>query len=114
MSTARLKSGADHQQRVSCMLGAPRPAAATLWRGLLSIVSCREIGRDVLSAIALAKAEGFAKSGFRPTARWGFGPLVCKAVLLRNELREQFLALFRNNRVLPLFALERVDNPKEP
>jgi hypothetical protein len=42
---------------ISQTLGAPRPAAATLWRGLLSIVSCREIGRDV----------GLAKSGFRPT-----------------------------------------------
>ncbi len=44
------------------VLGQKRPQRAEtrrryLWRGLLSIVSCREIGRDV----------GFAKSGFRPT-----------------------------------------------
>ena len=31
-----------------------------------------------------------------------------------NELGKQFLALLRNDRVLPLFALERVDNPKDP
>ena len=40
------------------MVGAPRPAAATLWRGLdLCLVASGELGRDV----------GSAKSGLRPT-----------------------------------------------
>lgn len=33
---------------------------------------------------------------------------------LRSQFRKQLFALFRNDRVLPLFGLERVDDPKEP
>jgi hypothetical protein len=33
---------------------------------------------------------------------------------LGSQFRKQLFALFRNDRVLPLFGLERVDDPKEP
>jgi hypothetical protein len=33
---------------------------------------------------------------------------------LRNQFREQFFTLFRHDRVLPLFGLERVDHSEEP
>jgi len=79
-STARLKSGAIQPSKWY-PFPAPRPAAATLWRGLFCVVSRRRVGRGPASAgrsrvFALPGPESlsFAVSPTRPIAATAFSP----------------------------------------
>jgi hypothetical protein len=99
----------------SLLIARRRPSSIVYALGFRAAALGKRVSEYTSSVRAIQSADKGMHSGYRISLLTTASQARQRSTeALRHQFREQLFALFRHDRVLPLFGLERVDNPEKP